>query len=242
VVGKVILLGDEKYFYALNINTRRIKWKIKVNGTASSAAIKNGIAYFSVDSEFRIEPNKLYLYSVNIKNGKIRWKLKINKSSGFFPSTPVIDNESVYLTSEGEGLYVVDIHTGHKKWQFKVDGILSSATAIFKEVAYFAANGTLYAVNTKTGKEKWHFETSGGESSNPSIADGIVYFVSSSKEDETLTFDDYLYAIEAETGKIKWKYEQKKAHNYGGSSGQSLFVLDGVIYYSSHDRFLVALY
>ena len=130
------------------------------------------------------------------------WKFKTDKE---VKSSPVIDENTVYVGSNDNNIYAIDLHTGQKIWAYKTDDAIE-ATPLFIDGTVYAgsAGGFLYAVDAKTGEFKWKYETEG------QILGAANWTYS--PDDKTIwiivgSYDNFLHCVNSKDGKLIWKYE-----------------------------------
>ncbi len=146
----------------------------------------------------------------------VRWKVK---TEGQIISSPVLDNNTVYIGSEDHKLYAIDASTGKIRWTYKTKGAVSSTPLVANgKVMFLSYDGFFYALNQKNGKLIWKFKTQGESKFNVKdyyngsfqpdfwdfylssaiVANELVYFGSS---------DSHVYALSIESGKLIWSYK-----------------------------------
>ncbi|MEI6842439.1 MAG: PQQ-binding-like beta-propeller repeat protein, partial [Methanomicrobiales archaeon] len=66
---------------------------------------------------------------------------------GLVKSSPAVSNGYVYVGSDDNSLYAIDVVSGKEKWRFKTGGSVSSSPAVSNGVVYVgSADGNLYAI------------------------------------------------------------------------------------------------
>jgi len=212
VADGVVYMGTNiGYFYALDIESGEVKWKVTTHDSVvSSPAVVDGTVYFGSGDR--------HLYALDARTGREVWKFE---TEGRVDSSPAIYGDVVYFGSYDGCLYAVDRETGEKLWCFSTwEGIFSSP-AIAGGMVYFGdKGGHFYALDAEDGREMWQVQVKGMISSSPAVANGVVYFGSSA---------GYLHALDARTGEELWQFE--------ASAGikSSPIVADGMVYFGSED-------
>jgi eukaryotic-like serine/threonine-protein kinase len=179
---------------------------------------------------------------------KIKWQFH---TGGQILSSPVVSDGIVYVGSNDNFLYALDLATGVQKWKFESHSRIPSTPAVAGGLVFFLSyDSNFYALDAVTGSLKWKFKT-GGERrfaakrihgidpaaetmpdpfdfflSSPVVANGMVYFGSS---------DTYVYALEAATGALKWKFKT------GSVVHSSPALSEGTLFVGSWDTFFYAL-
>lgn len=101
-------------------------------------------------------------------------------------SSPVIANDTLYIGSDNK-LLAIDLQSYQDRWEFEVEGRISSTPAVVDTTIYVASeNGRLYALDTTTGQKLWDIFLGGKITSSPAVVDGTLYIGS---------HDGNLYAI-----------------------------------------------
>lgn len=108
------------------------------------------------------------------------------------------------------------------KWKYYTDWGLDTSPTIANNIIYFTTPDGLSALDANTGAFKWLYPVAG--SSPPAVAGGTVYYGNGGNT---------LYAVDANTGTLKWKYVDP----YGGYIYSTPAVLNGVVYFSTTQRF-----
>ncbi|WP_276498945.1 PQQ-binding-like beta-propeller repeat protein [Pontibacter litorisediminis] len=160
------------------------------------------------------------------------WKFK---TKGRIYSSPLVDEDLLYVGSGDHSLYALDKSSGKQRWAFKTGGAVHSSPAVQGSLVYVgSADGHLYAINKKNGKLVWMFKSEGEKAydlwdyylSSPKVVANTVYWGSG---------DSHLYALDSETGELKWKFKT------AGPVHATPAVADGKVYVGSFDGLFYAL-
>lgn len=112
-------------------------------------------------------------------------------------SSPLIDEERLYIGCYDNNLYCLHKKSGDFIWKFATEGgIPGTPAATDKLVIVGSEDYNVHAVNRVTGRVEWTFPTGGRVRSSPRIAYDHVFIGSD---------DGYLYAINAHRGWQQWK-------------------------------------
>jgi len=245
VVGDTLYVGsNDRYLYALNLETGALKWKFKTGTRVpSSPAVANGIVYFaSYDGNF---------YAVDTATGQLKWKFQMGGERrfaakhihgslpasetmpdpfDFYLSSPTVWNGVVYFGSGDGNIYGLDAASGNLKWKFQTGNVVHASPAIADGTLFIGSwDSYFYALDAATGKEKWRFKTGEDEDihnqvgiqSSAAVADGTVYFGCR---------DSNFYAVDAATGKEKWRFNNNGSWVIGSPA-----VRDGKVYFATSD-------
>ncbi len=179
---------------------------------------------------------------------KVKWKFH---SGGAVNSSPAVVGDTVYVGSNDNNLYAINLETGVLRWKFKTESRVASSPAVAGGVVYFGSyDGNFYAVDAATGQLKWKFAT-GGERrfagkhlhgslpaaeimpdpfdvylSSPTVWNSAVYFGSG---------DGNVYSLDAASGNLKWKFQT------GDVVHASPAIADGAVFIGSWDSYFYAL-
>ena len=136
--------GDyEGNIYGLNINLRKIIWKIPAGeGSGSVMAIPAiGTTRIIIGSEDK------YLYCYNAPDGKLVWKYRTN---GRITGSAVITSTKVLFTGMDGNVYILGVAEGKKLWSFNAGTPVSSSPAVTKGKFYILTeDGRLLAFEGK---------------------------------------------------------------------------------------------
>ncbi len=141
---------------------------------------------------------------LSISQDNVVWKFE---TKGRVYSTPVIENEIIFIGSGDQSFYAINKLNGEKIWEFKTQGAIHSSPCIDKQsVCFSSADGNLYALNITTGVLLWKFQSAGEKMydmwdyylSSPIVNEGVVFWGSG---------DGNVYAINSEDGSVKWKFK-----------------------------------
>jgi outer membrane protein assembly factor BamB len=160
----------------------------------------------------------------------LNWKYK---TGGAVSSSPVVANGRVYLGSEDQKVYALNITTGKQLWNFTTKGPISSTPAVGNGVVYIGSTN-LYALNSTTGRELWNFTADFPVDTEMALTNGTIYFQAGKT-----------YALNASDGSLIWAFSP--FDNLSRPPPSSLAFARGVIYngfidgkiyaFKCHDRF-----
>jgi len=99
---------------------------------------------------------------LNIKTGTLDWEQQAAESAGFstlarmidINTTPVIDNDMVYVGTYQGNISAFSLATGHRTWEHKLS-TYSGLTVDAKNVYVTDADGVLWAFKKRTGAVNW---------------------------------------------------------------------------------------
>jgi outer membrane protein assembly factor BamB len=166
-------------------------------------------------------------------------------TGGAVYSSPIYDNETIFIGSDDFNLYSLNAETGKINWKFPTSGMIRCRPAVEGGAVYFASDdGNLYSIDSKSGTKLWVLNIGNNikrilpgltnpvgdiywdyMQSSPCFSNGIIYIGSG---------DSSLYAVEASNGSVKWKVKT------GGIIRSSPCVDDVLVYVGSFDGFIYA--
>lgn len=125
----------------------------------------------------------------------VLWKFQTKDS---VESTAAIAAGVVYIGSQDEHLYALDLATGKERWQYKTGPIKAPVSVLGQAVLVGDNDGLFHCVDASTGKKAWTFETGGDISAGANFSEDRILF--GGYGDETL------YCLSRE-GKVIWKFK-----------------------------------
>jgi outer membrane protein assembly factor BamB len=133
---------------------------------------------------------------------ELLWKFK---TDGPVKSSPIIDSNLVFVGSNDENIYAIDLHNGNRVWAYKTDDSVEATPLCIGGTVYAGSSGGfLYAIEARTGKFKWKYETDGqilGAANWTYSPDGKnIWIIVGS-------YDNFLHCVNSKTGKLVWKYK-----------------------------------
>ncbi len=159
--GRLYFGSSDGFVYAVDAADGHLLWKIRAAGpVASSPAANDGILHLVC------RPN--LLYALDADTGAVRWQRDLGPDLGphnywdFFESSPILDENRLFVGSGNGRLYAFEPASGGPLWSFDAGARVRSTSAVAgNTVAFGAMNGRIYAVDADTGKQKWMFATRG---------------------------------------------------------------------------------
>ena len=130
---------------------------------------------------------------------KIVWEHRLEK--GFFEASPIVVEDSVFISSSDAGMQAFDLQTGKPKWTHKTNRDIIAPAAYFEGSIFVGdVSGTLYALDVKTGERVWTFDVQGTIDNSVNIDVHAKRVIVGSQA-------GLLFALESATGKLVWEYE-----------------------------------
>lgn len=160
--------SDLGSLFAINIRNGSLAWKKNLGEYVRSSPYCDG-TYVYVGS---INPEKKtgMLWALQPQNGATVWK----KSLGPVFSSPLVDNDEIFIGSDDEAFYCFDT-SGALKWQTALAGKIRCTPALVRDFLYVGGfGGVLYKIRRATGEVVWRNEECGSMYSSPAAGKGLV--------------------------------------------------------------------
>lgn len=192
------------------------------------------------------------IISIDIKTGKINWKIQLfekkkswnfNKKKVFLSLGLEKDNKNIYVGSEKEKIYAININNGTISWEKKVSGeILSYPVTSNKKIFIYTNDGFLKGLNQFDGDIIWQIYMGIKDISIHGFCTPLLY-----KNLGIIgTENGYVIIFKLETGEIIWK--KKITKNNSNSSNFLLediditpILLNNILYIACYNGLIVAL-
>lgn len=175
--GFVYFSNGANSLFCLDAKTGRQVWvysrqelnsQMTIRG-ASKPVYSNGIIYsgFSDGS----------LVAVNAKTGTQQWEVLLNKNTRFkdIDATPVIDSDSIYISSYDDNLYSLSKSNGSIIWKYKAGGA-TAPLLVGQKLIISTSMGELISLNKKNGELLWKKKDINGIATEPISLNGLVLF------------------------------------------------------------------
>ena len=133
--------------------------------------------------------------SISRNDGTLKWKYHTDDS---VQSAPTIDGDTLYVGSDDDNVYAININDGSLKWKFTTGDDIKSSPAIWDSKVYVGSDDSqVYALDAQNGAEVWEYNAGSSVSSSPSL----------DQRQSTLyvgTEDGDLLALDMRDGLKKW--------------------------------------
>ena len=234
-------------------DTENLVWKTELPGPGTSSPVTHGdlifLTSYSGYGADRNDPGnqetlQRHIICFSRADGKILWDKKVQpklpedsyqgflREHGYASSTPVVDDEKVYVFFGKAGVLAFD-HQGDEKWRVDVGsgsairGWGSAASPmIYKDLVIVNASAeseAIVALDRHTGKEKWRASSEGynGTWSTPILVESAE-----GRQDLVISVPDEVWGINPDNGKLRWYALATE----GSPNCTSLVGKDGVVY------------
>jgi outer membrane protein assembly factor BamB len=199
---------------ALNADTGKLRWRLKIGPSESSPLVDHGTVYVG-DWNGR-------LYALSAASGATRWTFQTGDK---IKGAVALAGGRVYFGSYDHHVYALNARTGKLVWKASAQqrlgnrGTFYSTPAVAYDRVYIGStDGKVYSFGATSGKLRWSHGTGGYVYSSPAVYEQRVFAGS---------FNGDLYAFNAATGDVLWSYRTN-----GPISGSPI-VVNGVVYVSS---------
>jgi outer membrane protein assembly factor BamB len=199
---------------ALNADTGKIRWRLRIGPTESSPLVDHGTVYVG-DWNGK-------LWALSAASGATRWTFQAGDK---IKDGVALAGGRVYFGSYDHHVYALDATTGKLVWKASAQQRLGNQGTFYATpaVAYGrvyigSTDGKVYSFGATSGKIRWSHGTGGYVYSSAAVFDQRVFAGS---------FTGDLYAFNAATGDVLWKYRTN-----GPISGSPI-VVNGLVYVSS---------
>lgn len=160
--------SDMGALFAIQLRNGTLLWKKSLSEYIRSSPFCDGEQVYVGG----ISPEKRtgMIWSLRADNGAAVWK----KTMGPVFSSPVIDQDDIYIGSDDETFYCFK-NDGTLKWQTSLLGKIRSTAAMSREFLYTGGfGGVFYKIRKTTGEVVWRNDHAGSMYSSPAAGKGIV--------------------------------------------------------------------
>ncbi|MCW3997335.1 MAG: PQQ-binding-like beta-propeller repeat protein [Candidatus Bathyarchaeota archaeon] len=181
LMGKVFVGSLDTNLYCLNANNGDYLWTFKTQGyITSSPAVANGAVYITSQ-----EPKSAALYKLNAESGDLIWKLetpyKMKQERGTdIHSSAVVDGGMVFIASNKDEYYGVNVSTGLVEWTYRTieqaeSGFLVASVASHEGRVFLVDQFFISCIDADNGDTFWKSWLGGEIYVSPTYADGKIY-------------------------------------------------------------------
>ncbi len=187
VLNNRIFFGSRNsFFYCVN-DKGQLVWKFESSAPiAGYGTISEGVVYFG--------NNYGDVYGLDIHSGNQLFFYRTKQPQRF---SPLIRENTIYLNTDEENFYAIDLETAQKKWHFvgeKGDELYSSPSFYKQTIIIPEYSGKVYALDCKNGDVLWKKKINPHNFGSPIVIDDTVYIV----------FDGIFCAFNAKNGELLW--------------------------------------
>jgi len=196
---------------ALDADTGKVRWKVKMAPTESSPLVAGGLVYVG-DWSGKV-------YALSAKTGRVVWTYQTGDK---VKDGVAYAGGRVYFGSYDTHVYALNARTGKLVWRtgaqqrLGATGTFYSTPAVaYGRVYIGSTDGKMYSFGATSGKLRWSHGTGSYVYSSPAVWNRRVYAGS---------YDGTFYSWDAATGDVRWKFKT------AGPISGSPVVINGVVY------------
>lgn len=221
VSGELVYIGGYNgRIYAYHTNSLQMSWVYPVDGYLQP--VVGGLAVARDKVFFGCSDGKVYALEAGTNN-KV-WEFE---TADQVWSTPVIEGNSLYVTSFDGTLYVLDADTGKKLWDYQTEGAIAATPLIHNNTVYVGSfSRYLYAVDIDSHSLKWRFMGKNWFWARPVAHGGLIY---------APCLDGKVYVIDEATG------QQVAVHDLGSPVSSSPVLVGDLLILATRDGSVYSL-
>ncbi len=135
----------------------------------------------------------------NTKSTELLWDFTCEDE---LRSSPVIQDDVLYVGCYDTNLYAIEATTGNFRWKYATEGGISSSPTVWQDLVIVGSeDGAVYGIDTRSGTRRWIFRTDKPVRSSPRVHERITFIGSD---------DQHFYALDGLRGVLIWKYRAYK--------------------------------
>jgi outer membrane protein assembly factor BamB len=172
--GTVYVLGGNNVVHCLNAKTGKLLWQYN-RREASNLSVRGGSQPALYNESLLLGFSDGSLVALNKTSGALLWETNLNRNKRFkdVDATPVIDGNTVYVSSYDGALYAVNAGDGRILWSVDEGGyeeINLNGNTLF----YSSTTGKTMAVDKGSGKVLWKRDNPQGIATAPVVYKGTL--------------------------------------------------------------------
>ncbi len=206
--------GIDGEVVALNADTGKLRWRVRMGPTESSPLVANGLVYVG-DWTGKV-------YALSAATGRTVWSYQ---SGDKVKDGLALAGKHVYFGSYDSHVYALNARTGKLFWRSSAQqrlgpsGTFYSTPAVAYDRVYIGAtDGKMYSYGATSGKLRWSHGTGGYVYASPAVWNRRVFAGS---------YNGDFYCFDAATGDVCWKFKSN-----GPISGSAV-VINGIVYFAT---------
>ncbi len=206
--------GIDGEVVALNADTGKVRWKVKMGPTESSPLVADGLVYVG-DWTGKV-------YALSAATGRTVWSYKTGDK---VKDGLALAGKHIYFGSYDSHVYALNARTGKLFWKTGAQqrlgpsGTFYSTPAVAYDRVYIGGtDGKMYSYGATSGKLRWSHGTGGYVYASPAVWNRRVFAGS---------YNGEFYCFDAATGDVCWKFKSN-----GPISGSAV-VINGIVYFAT---------
>jgi outer membrane protein assembly factor BamB len=213
LVNGVLYFGSwDRYVYALDARTRKVRWRFRTDDRVVAApAYNNGTIY--------VPSNGGRLYALNARTGALRWRASSFERFGrreYFYATPALAYGRVYVGNADGYVYAYGATTGRLLWAQRAGTYVYTAAAVWRKTIYVGTwDGYVVALDAATGDTRWRHDAAGSVTGAPTVMGGLLYYsvcgtCGLGGQRRVERGRPQTVALNAQTGRVVWRFPDGK--------------------------------
>ncbi|MBP7732806.1 MAG: PQQ-binding-like beta-propeller repeat protein [Caldisericia bacterium] len=159
-----LLVGVGKRLFLLDIKTRDVLWNNVSDERFSKVSVHGNKIVATAGAKVLL---------VDVQSGKTVWEREFDsKPAGH----PCVFDDKVFVTTWGDGGYLLELNTGKALWHFDKAKELHPALMHNNQLYFGSRNRMLNAINAVNGQPIWETRTLGELSGKPSVYKNNLIF------------------------------------------------------------------
>ncbi len=221
VSGDLVYIGGYNgRVYAYHTSSLQMSWVYPADGYLQP--IVGGLVVARDKVFFGCSDGKVYALEADTNN-KV-WEFETGDQVW---STPVIEGNSLYVTSFDGRLYALDADTGKKLWDYQAEGAIAATPLVHDNTVYVGSfSRYLYAVDIDSRSLKWRFMGENWFWARPVAHGGLIY---------APCLDGNIYVIDEATG------QQVDFHDLGSPVSSSPVLVGDLVILATRDGIVYSL-
>jgi outer membrane protein assembly factor BamB len=206
--------GLDGVVVALNADTGKVRWRVKIAPSESSPLVVDGVVYVG-DWNGKV-------YALSAATGATRWTFQTGDK---VKDAVAYAGGRVYFGSYDHHLYALNARTGKLFWSASAQQRLgargrfySTPAVAYGRVYIGSTDGKVYSFGATSGKLRWSHGTGDYVYASPAVWQERVFAGS---------YNGTMYAFDAATGDVRWKFKAN-----GAISGSPIVISD-ILYFST---------
>lgn len=174
--GVVYFLAGNNVVYALDAETGRQNWlysrpdsqNISVRGGSKPSISSTGKTLYVGFSDGAI-------VALDTSNGSLKWEKQLSNNKRFrdIDSSPIVDQDVLYVPGFDNALYALRATTGDVLWKYDKGGY-GDVTINLDHLYYATTTDEVIALEKSTGKVLWTHKLTGGLGTQPLYSRGLI--------------------------------------------------------------------
>lgn len=213
---------DDGPYRPMKKNARDI-WQDQFNTRPISTGIHSANIRLTTSNNINYSDELIFEVERDSREPTRHWAVDLG---GAIQSSPLLDRDTLYVSSLDGHLYALETTKGKKRWTFAARGPIVASPVMDDHALYVGSTDHfLYAVEPATGRLLWRFDTGAPVAATPAISQGVICIGGSGN----------IYGLDVRSGSLKW------TQHVGGFFQSRAVASQGLFYLGGWDNTLFAL-